>query len=231
MSLKHLIPAACLVAASLSVAQAATFNFAFSGSGVSGYLELTYDVNPNTGTLPGTSPNPVDPIGSYIVTGISGTFSDANIGLLNTAITSIEASNPAHPEPANLLAPNSFGFFTIAHGVTTPDGTAPGFSYDNLYYPGGSPQTASDYPFHGGFFDIYGIVFHTDSGKSVNFWSNGDFGGGPTYGAGITDGTDVLDYVGDITPVPEPAGWSVVAGALLAVAALARRRANARNVA
>ena len=206
MSLKRLIPAGCIIAAaSLGAARAGSFDFNFTGSGVTGSIQLTYDVNPNTGVLPGTSPNPVDPIGSYIVTGISGTFSDSNIGLLNASITSIEASNPAHPEPANLLAPASFGFYIISHGVHTPDGTAPGFSYDNLFYPGGSPQAASDYPFHGGFFDIYGLIFHTDSGKTVNLWSDGDFGGGPTYGAGVTDGTDVLDYVDGLVPVPEPA--------------------------
>ncbi len=231
MSLKRLFATGCLVAVSLSAAQAGNFSFTFGGSGVSGSLDLTYAANPNTGVLPGTSPNPVDPTGSCIVTGIAGTFSDSNIGILNSAVTSIELSNPAHPEPANLLAPNSFGFFVIANGVKTPDGVAPGFSYDNLLYPGGSPQAASDYPFHGGFFDIYGLVFHTASGKSVNFWSNGDFGGGPTYGVGVTDGTDVLDYVGNVSVVPEPVEWSVIAGGVLVVGALARRWSASRKAA
>ena len=232
MSTKHLIATGCILAASLGVAKAGTFDFTLNGSGISGNIELTYAVNPNTGTLPGTSPNPVDPTGSYIVTGISGTFSDSNIGLLDTAITAIVPSNPANPETMNLLAPNSFGFFLITHGVTSPGGTAPGFSYDNLYYPGGSPQTASDYPFHGGFLDIYGLVFQTASGKSVNLWSNGDLGSGLDYGVGVTDGTDVLDYAGGLTAVPEPAAWPMVAGAFgLAVAAIARRRAGARKVA
>lgn len=221
------------MAASLGAAHAASFAFTLSGPGVSADIQLTYSANPNTGVLPGTSPNPVDPIGSYIVTGISGTFSDSNIGILNTTITGFVPSNPATPEPHNLLAPQSFGFFAIGSGITTPGGTAPGFSYDNLIYPAGSPQAASDYPFSGGVFDIYGVVFNTASGKSVNLWSNGDTGSGVLYGVGVTDGATVLDYVNGVTlaPVPEPAEWSMVTGVLaLAGAAIVRRRAGARKV-
>lgn len=217
------------LAASLGVALADSVSFNLIGAGVSGDIDLTYVANPNTGPLPGTSPNPVDPVGSYVVTGISGTFSDANIGLLDTSITAIVPSNPSNPEPTNLQAPHSFGFFTVLNGVTSPGGTAPGLSYDNLYYPGGSPQTSSDYPFHGGVLDIYGLVFQTASGKSVNLWSNGDSGGGVDYGVAVTDGTSVLDYVGGgVTVVPEPAEWPVMAGGVaLAGAFLARRRARA----
>ena len=48
---------------------------------------------------------------------------------------------------------------------------------------------ASDYPFAGGLFDIYGMVFTIDGGNSVNFWSNGAVPGqGLNYGAAVTDG-------------------------------------------
>ena len=235
MNLKHLFTTGCIAVASLGVAHAGVFDFVVRGGGVLGNIELTYDVNPNTGVLPGTSPNPVDPLGSLIVTGVSGTFADSNISQATTAITAIEPSSPANPETMNLLAPHSFGFFTVTHGVPVPGSApAPGFSYDNLYYPGGSPQTASDYPFSGGYFDIYGLVFHTASGKSVNLWSNGVFGGTADYGVGVTDGTDVLDYVSGgvvLTAVPEPTAWPVAAGALLATAAIVRRRVGTRNVA
>lgn len=225
MTSKSLFTAGCLFAASLGAVQAASFSFSLIGPGISGDISLTYAPNPNTGVLPGTSPNPVDPIGSYIVTGISGTFTDSNLGILNSSITGIVPSNPANPEHDNLLAPRSFGFFLIANGAPNPGGVAPGFSYDNLIYPGGSPQAATDYPFHGGYFDIYGIVFNTDSGKSVNLWSNGDFGGGPVYGVGVTDGVSVLNYSNNVALVPEPAEWPLVAGGLaLAVAAIVRRR-------
>lgn len=135
--IKSFTLAATLVfaASSGSMASAASFAFDFGGSGVNGSINLTFTVNPNTGVLPGTSPNPVDPIGSYVVSGISGMFSDANLGISNVAITGIVPSSPGHPEPTNLLAPHSFGFYPIANGVPSPGGLAPGFSYDNLFYP------------------------------------------------------------------------------------------------
>ena len=210
-----------------ATAQAGTYNFTFSGSGVSGTAQLTTAVNPNTGVLPLTSPNPVDPIGSSIVTGISGTFSDATLGISNAAITGLVPTNPATPEPANLRSPHSFGRFIVANGVPLGGGeVAPGVSYDNLFYPGGSPQAASDYPFHGGIFDIYGILFTIDTGLVVNFWSNGSFGAGASYGTAVTDGTDVLDYVGNVAApgVPEAATWAMLITGLGAIGTGLRRR-------
>jgi len=228
MLIRHGAAAALILATTCSFpAQASSFLFNFSGSGVSGSIELTYVENPNVGVLPGTSPNPVDPIGSYIVTGAVGTFNNTNINLFTT-ITGVVPSNPAHPEETNLLAPNSFGFFPVAGGVPNPGGVAPGFSYDNLFYPGGSPQAASDYPFHGGIFDIYGLVFTTSDGVWVNFWSNGDFGNGANYGAGVTDGQTVLDYAGEIAAVPEPASWALMVSGFGLLGAALRRRPSTR---
>jgi hypothetical protein len=208
MTIKMICAAAAAVALFSFSAHAASFPISLSGGGISASLVLTTAPNPNTGVLPGTSPNPVDPIGSEIVTGITGKFSDANIGLTDVAVTGIIASSPANPHSTNLLAPHSFGFYPIASGVSTPEGLAPGFSYDNLFYPAGSPQTASDYPFHGGVFDIYGIVFTLAGGNAVDLWSNGDMGTGVTYGAGVTDGLTVLDYVSPLGAVPEPSSWT-----------------------
>ena len=63
-----------LLSSSPAVSQVASLSL--SGSGISGSLDLSYIANPNTGALPGTSPNPVDPVGSYIVSGITGFFSE-----------------------------------------------------------------------------------------------------------------------------------------------------------
>ncbi|HWJ68534.1 MAG TPA: PEPxxWA-CTERM sorting domain-containing protein [Sphingobium sp.] len=227
MSYMHKIATAVILGTSLgSPVSAATFLFNFAGSGVSGSVALTYEPNPNTDGPLGTSPNLVDPDGSFIVTGATGSFADSNIGLATT-ITGVVASNPSNPEATNLLAPASFGHYLVASGAG-PDGTAPGLSYDNLFYPDGSPQTASDYPFHGGFLDIYGLVFTTSESDNlvVNFWSNGDTGNGVSYGAGVTDGNSVLSYVDGVSvaAVPEPATWALMIAGFGMIGAAMRRQ-------
>lgn len=232
---KRLALVTALAAAVTSTAgTAADTTYSISGPGISGSFTLTYSPNPNTGTL-GTSPNTVDPIGSYIVTGISGSLSDSNIGLTNVPIAGLVPRNPALPEPTNLLAPASFGFFPVVGGLPSPHGTAPGLSYDDLLYPSGSPQTATDYPFHGGVFDIYGIMFNLPGGDSVNLWSNGNMGHGVNYGIGVTNGvrqdtpTGLLDRKGglSVTAVPEPSSWALfLAGFSVVGLALRSRRSK-----
>jgi len=237
MNKSRVAAATLVVAAALACqAHASDYLFNFSGSGVSGSIDITYTTNPNTGVIPGNiSPNTVDPIGSFIVTNITGTFSDTNVPISNETITGRVLSSPANPSPTNFLAPASFGFYPVTNGVAGPGGVAPGFSYDNLFYPGGSPQTASSYPFGGGVLDIYGVVFTLSGGDSVNLWSNGDMGNGiVTYGAGVTDGTNVLDYETVSGSVPEPASWALmligVAGVGGAMRA-SRRRSTVADVA
>ena len=221
--------AAAILAASFyaSSAQAQVAAYNLSGSGISGSVSITYAANPNTGTL-GTSPNLHDPVGSYVISGVTGTFSDSNIGLSNVAITGYVPSHPGSPTADNLLAPHSFGFFPVTNGVPGPGGVAPGFSYDNLYYPGGSPQTASDYPFFGGVLDIYGLVFTLANNDSVDLWSNGNTPGGLNYGAGVTDGTSVLDYASPVflTAVPEPATWAMMLVGFGGMGVAMRRKRN-----
>ena len=81
-------------------------------------------------------------------------------------------------------------------------------TYDNLYYPGGSPPTATDYQVHGGFLDIYGLLFNIGGGRVVDVWSNGDFSGtgtGPiNYGVAVATPATALDYVGGVSATPEP---------------------------
>lgn len=95
-------------------------------------------------------------------------MTDTNIGIVDATITGIVPINHAAPEATKLLAPNDFSKFPVAVG--TMDGS---LSYDNLIYFGGSLQTASDYPFHGGILDIYGLLFTINNGDVVKFWSNG----------------------------------------------------------
>ena len=217
--------AAAFAVASAAPASAELYTFKLSGSGISAVINLKLAPNPNTGALMLTSPNPYDPVGSSIVTGAFGTFADSNIGLSASAIGAVVASHPGQPEATNLYAPHSFGFYPIVNGNPGPGGTAPGLSYDDLFYAGGSPRTASDYTFHGGFLDIYGIVFKIAGGDAVNIWSNGDMGNGVSYGAAVTDGTNVLDYAGTVvaTAVPEPAAWALLIGGLGIVGTALRR--------
>src|SRR6185312_12096317 len=125
-------------------ARADSFNFSFNGGGLSGSGVLTVS---NT-AVPGVP-------GGYQVTGISGTFSDANIGLSNAAITGVQTTSL----PSNINADGTF----IPPGQAS-DGF--GFSYDNLFYPdGNSPAVCppdptdpnGEYPFGGGVLDIYSL--------------------------------------------------------------------------
>ena len=191
MKHKLLYSAAALLLASLtSQANASIYQLSFGGSGVSGALTLTYGAGTDSKYPQATE-----------ITAISGLFTDTNLGIVNATITGIVPINHAAPEATNLLAPNDFSKFPVALG--TMDGS---LSYDNLIYFGGSPQTASDYPFHGGILDIYGLLFTINNGDVVNFWSNGITPGTtlPDYGVAVATSATVLDYNGGVAITPEP---------------------------
>jgi hypothetical protein len=121
-------------------APAATVDVQFNGPGVSGTLVLTY------GTATDAKYS-----NAFEVTGISGAFSDTNKGLniVNAPVGPLVAITHDTPEPGNLLAPNDFSRFAVTSGLPALNN---GFlTSDNLFWPGGSPQTASDYPPHGDF--------------------------------------------------------------------------------
>jgi hypothetical protein len=193
MRLKLLCSAAALLLASLtSQANASTYQLSFGGSGVSGALTLTYGAGTDS-----KYPQAIE------ITGISGTFTDTNIGIINATITGLEPINHATPEVGNVQAPNDFSKYPVAVG--TMGGS---LSFDNLIYFGGSPQAAppSDYPFHGGFLDIYGLLFDLNNGDVVNFWSNGIVPPDPLadYGVAVATHATVLDYTGGVAITPEP---------------------------
>jgi hypothetical protein len=224
MKKRLVVSATLLLAASLPwQAKASTFNFAFSGPGVSGTVDLIYDA-----VTDAKYPQ------AFEVTGISGTFSDSNNGLnlVNVPIGPLEPIKHDTPEPTNLLAPNDFSRFPVATGLPAQNN---GFlTYDNLFYPGGSPQTASDYPFHGGFVDIYGLLFDIGGGKVVDFWSNGDFSGtgqGPIdYGVAVATPDTSLDYVGGgVTVAPEPSTSAMLGIGLLGMLVWMRRTVRQKS--
>ena len=181
----------------MAFASSTNFFFSFSGSGVSGAITLTY----------GSATDSKYPT-AYEITEISGTFSDANIGVSNASVTGLTPINnpPATPEPGNNLAPHDFSRFAVASGLPSINN---GFlTYDNLYWPGGSPQTAFDYPFGGGFLDIYGLMFTITGGDVVDFFSYGYTPApGPIYGVAVATSAQALDYVGGVDAVPEPSTW------------------------
>lgn len=185
---------ACLwLAISVPAAFADTTQISFAGSGVSGSVVLTY--GPGTDTKYSQASE---------ITAVSGTFTDSNLGIMDATITGLVPINHASPDSTNLLAPNDFSHYGVAAGL--PPENNGQLSFDNLLWPGGSPQTATDYPFGGGVFDIYGLLFTIDNGYAVNFWSNGVLPGAtaPDYGIAVVTHAASLDYVSGVTPTPEP---------------------------
>lgn len=217
MKMNFVASATLLLAASFSwQAHAATFDFNFAGPGVSGSVQLTY----------GTATDAKYPQ-AFEITGASGTISDSNNGLniVNASIGSLIPIKNDSPDPTNLLAPHDFTRYPVA------DSSHGGLSYDNLFYPGGSPQTATDYPPHGGFLDIYGLLFDIGGGRVANIWSNGDLSGtghgAIDYGFAVVTPSTTLDYIGNGVAVsPEPGTVALLGGGLLVLLFLRRRAAR-----
>lgn len=214
-----ILSAALLLAASLSPnAYSATVAINFIGPGVSGSIQLTYGPAMDAKYSQALE-----------ITGITGIFSDSNNGLniVNAPVGPLVPVTHDTPESTNLLAPHDFSRFAVAAGLPADNN---GFlTFDNLYYPGpaGSPQTASDYPLHGGVFDIYGVMFGIGNGRVVDLWSNGTISGvvnGPIYGVAVASQATALDYVGAVAVTPEPGTLTLLGSAVAAFLALKKRR-------
>ena len=73
--------------------------------------------------------------------------------------------------PPNLLAPDDFSHFAVATGL--PAESRGFITYDNLFWPGNAPPTASAYPGAGSVLDIYGLMFSIGADTVVDLYSNG----------------------------------------------------------
>lgn len=197
--------------------EAAIIPFTFNGAGISGSGAFTVGPDPVAG----------DPANALAITGMSGTFSDANIGIVNAAIRGIVPINPLSP-PNPPPFPGSFGYFP-ATNLPPPDLAV---SYDNLIYLDGSPIVCPDYTGFGGFLDVFGVLFTIDDGGiqyTVDLWSDGTAPDLPplSYGALVVDSTGAtvdFQFAGIAASVPEPAAISLLGFGLLALAHGRRRR-------
>lgn len=199
-------------------AKADPIPFTFSGAGANGSGMLIVKLDTHSG----------DPNGAYVIIDASGTFSDSNIGISGATITGLVPVNPVSP-PRGLPVPASMSLLA-ATGLPEQDAETGGISYDNLFYPSGSPITCPEYPFAGGFLDVYGMLLVLDNGDMVAMWSDGKTPDAPlSYGFGVIDpNNNVIDYqfagLTATAQVPEPGYLWLPGLALLGLLVRRRRR-------
>jgi hypothetical protein len=161
------------------------------------------------------------------ITGITGTFTDSGDGVSGqiSGLVSSAYSN---------VCPGAANF------------SAAGFSYDNLYYPSGSPAICvADYPFSGGVLDIFGVLFNVnDAGTTytVDLWSNGVVpGAGLNYAISVAEGsTTINDGVGGggvtlssftAAATPEPGSLCLLCAGLIALIGFRLRKPASSRIA
>jgi hypothetical protein len=204
-------------------AHATPVQIGFNGGGASGHASLT--------VVPDTVSG--DPSGAEAITNALGTFSDANLGISNALITGVYAIAPAPPARTDDIpyVPKSFSYIPSVGGINLGEAA----SYDNLFYLDGSPQVCNpnEYPFSGGFLDVFGTLFTLGNGDVVNLFSFGtDFG----FGLQVLTGSDsagwsTVDYDNVSAAVPEPNFlWLFGAGVLGLFAWRRSTEMNSRDV-
>lgn len=177
-----------LVALAMAVAIAPAargdeFSFSFSGGGIN-----------SSGTFIVSQSSP----GVDEITGITGTFADANDGISGAITGLYQPVSYTAPQPPTYTAP-------------PPASTPAGVSYDDTFWPAGnSPHNCADYPFFGGKFDVYGVAFDVTGGYVGALWSDGNIpGAGLIYAAGDANATSLLDLPNPNGSEPGPVGVPV----------------------
>jgi len=137
------------------------------------------------------------------------------------------AISPVNPS-LGVLFPVSLSDFGVSN---RPNPQEPFLSYDNLFYPSEkSPLDCPQYPFAGGYLDIYGIMFKLANGDSVDVWSNGVQPGiSLNDGATVVDGsTAIIDSQsgGLAGSVPEPGSCLLLAAGLVGSLVVRKRFAD-----
>jgi PEP-CTERM motif len=206
MKKAHWAMAALAGVALVGQAHSATMPIRFSGPGVSGSLAITF----------GAATDAKYPTTAFEITNVTGTFTDTNNGLdiVDASVSLFPIlSPPSAPESTNLLAPHDFSKFAVASGLPVMSN---GFvTYDNLFWPGNAPATASDFPGAGTFLDIYGLAFTIGGGTVVDLFSYG-LGFGPpgaVFGLAVVTSQTTLDYfpnAGIAASTPEPSTWAMM---------------------
>jgi len=213
-------------------ANASTVRIAVSGNGISANVSLTLGADRHKGPLFGTGTTPsgpgfvglADPTNALSVTGAFGTFSDANLGISNMAITGFVANDylPHFDNDPNI--PYSFSWYTGIGFPAAPSSTL--LSYDNLFYTGpGAPVTCIGVS-AGGVVDDYGVLMTLANGDVFDLWSDG--GSGDTiYGGAVATSSAIIDYQDPypgnpawdgpaaatnltVAVVPEPSTWAMM---------------------
>jgi PEP-CTERM motif len=212
--MKRILLAVAALAATATVgARADVVGIQLGGAGgISGTVVMSYGAASDT-KYPGQG---------FKITSVSGTFSDATLGIFDAPITSLVQSSPTPPlDPPpnpNLLAPHDFSHFAVATGLS--DESHGFITYDNLFWPDGAPPTASSFDGAGGFLDIYGLLFTiggtAPAGTVVDLFNNGvgafsgiNYGG---FGVVVATSATALDSVtGGVTATaPEPSTWAMM---------------------
>jgi hypothetical protein len=214
-------------------AEASTVRIAVSGNGITANVLLTLGHDGYAGPLfgTGTTANTMgpgyfglaDPTNALAVTGAVGTFSDANLGISNVAITGFVANDYLPHFDNDKTIPYSFSWYT---GIGFPGGTSTLLSYDNLFYTGpGAPVTCFGVP-AGGIVDDYGVLLTLANGDVFDVWSDGG-SGDMIYGAAVATSSAIIDYQDPypgnpawdgpaaatnltVAVVPEPSTWAMM---------------------